>query len=61
MLVSGDSVENTVKIQYNQDSSILPEHADSSHTFRKFIQQISVGDPLANVAVEPQQSDPFSV
>ena len=52
ILVSGDPVENTVKIQYNEDEAILPDHADTSHTFRKFIQEISVGDPLANVTVE---------
>ena len=52
ILVSGEPLEKTVKFQYNGDEAILPDHPDSSQTFRKFIQEISVGDPLANVTVE---------
>jgi len=53
ILVSPEVVES-VKIQYSREDSILPDHPDpdSSQTFRKFIQEISVSDPLSNVTVE---------
>ena len=52
LLVSGEPVD-TLKIQYGREESILTD-PESSQTFRKFIQEISVGDPLplSNVTVE---------
>ena len=52
LLVSGEPVD-ALKIQYGREESILTD-PESSQTFRKFIQEISVGDPLplSNVTVE---------